>query len=228
MDGVAPLLLFLVFGLLVAAAAYFQHQRKLERQRKFGALALGHGLDFSIDDPFDTLGEPFTHLQRGDGRGVENVLWGEWAGLEIRAFDYWYYEESTDSKGHTSRSYSRSDCVLTSVDARCPTLQISGETVFTRLADALTFRDIEFESEEFNRRFTVKGADERFATAFCDARMMDWLMRHGDGYAFEVVGDRLLCWCRRVAPEEMIHLLGTTKTFREQIPAVVSSLYPRG
>jgi hypothetical protein len=118
--------------------------------------------------------------------------------------------------------------VLALIDARCPTLQISEENLFTRLADTLTFRDIEFESEEFNRRFTVKGADERFATAFCDSRMMDWLLRHGDGYAFEVVGDRLLCWCKRVGPAEMIHLLGTAKTFREQIPAVVSSLYPRG
>jgi hypothetical protein len=118
--------------------------------------------------------------------------------------------------------------VLTLIDASCPTLQISEENVFTRLADALTFRDIEFESEEFNRRFTVKGHDERFATAFCDARMMHWLLQHGDGYAFEVVGDRLLCWCRRVEPAGMIHLLGTSKTFREQIPAVVSDLYPRG
>jgi hypothetical protein len=228
MDGAGPLLLFLVFGLLVAALAYYGYQRKLERQRALRALALGHGLDFSIDDPFDTLGEPFALLQRGDGRGVENVLWGTWNGLEIRAFDYWYFEESTDSKGHTSRSYSRFDCVLTPVDARCPALQISEENLFTRLADALTFHDIEFESEEFNRRFTVKGPDERFASAFCDARMMDWLLRHGDGYAFEVVGDRLLCSCRRVKPAEMVHLLGTAKTFREQIPAVVSSLYPKG
>jgi hypothetical protein len=228
MDATAPLLLFLVFGVLVAAVAYYQYQRKLVRQRQLAALAHGHSLEFSIDDPFDTLGEPFALLQRGDGRGVENVLWGDWKGLEIRAFDYWYYEESTDSKGHTSRSYSRFDCVLTLIDASCPTLQISEENVFTRLADALTFRDIEFESEEFNRRFTVKGADERFAAAFCDARMMDWLIRHGDGCAFEVVGDRLLCWSSRVAPAEMIHLLGTAKTFREQIPAVVSSLYPKG
>jgi hypothetical protein len=227
-DATGPVLLFLVFGLLVAAVAYHQYQRKLERQREFRALALGHGLDFSIEDPFDTVGEPFALLQRGDGRGVENVLWGVWQGLEIRAFDYWYYEESTDSKGHTSRSYSRFDCLLTQIDARCPTLQISEENLFTRLADALSFRDIEFESGEFNRRFTVKGPDERFATAFCDARMMDWLLRHGDGYSFEVVGDRLLCWCRRVAPAGMVHLLGTAKAFREQIPAVVSSLYPRG
>ncbi|HEX6580185.1 MAG TPA: hypothetical protein VF195_04870 [Actinomycetota bacterium] len=228
MDGLVPVLLLLVFGLLVAAVAYHQHQRKLARQREFHALALGHGLDFSIDDPFDTLEEPFALLQRGDGRGVENVLWGEWKGLEIRAFDYWYYEESTDSKGHTSRSYSRYDCVITRIDASCPALQISEENVFTRLADALTFRDIEFESEEFNRRFTVRGADERFATALCDAPMMDWLLRHGDGYAFEVVGDRVLCSCRRVPPAGMIHLFGTVKTFQEQIPGVVSSLYPKG
>ena len=228
MEAAVPLLLFLVFAVVVAAVAYYQYQRKLERQRQFRALALGHGLDFSIEDPFDTLGEPFALLQRGDGRGVENVLWGEWQGLELRAFDYWYYDESTDSKGHTSKSYSRFDCVLASIDARCPSLQISEENVLTRLADALTFRDIEFESEEFNRRFTVKGSDERFATAFCDARMMEWLLRHADGYVFEVVGDRLLCACRRVAPAEMVHLFGTATAFREQIPAVVSSLYPRG
>ena len=101
-----------MFAVAVAAVAYYQYQRKLERQRQFRALALGHGLDFSIEDPFHTLGEPFALLQRGDGRGVENVLWGEWQGLELRAFDYWYYDESTDSKGHTSKSYSRFDCVL--------------------------------------------------------------------------------------------------------------------
>jgi hypothetical protein len=226
MDGVGPLLLFLLFGLIAAGVAYYQHQRKLERQRQLRALAHGQGLDFSIEDPFDTLGEPFALLQRGDGRGVENVLWGVWHGREIRGFDYWYYEESSDSKGNRSKTYSRFDCVITLVDARCPQLQISEENLFTRLADALTFRDIEFESEEFNRRFTVKGPDERFATAFCDARMMDWLLRHGDGYAFEIVGDRLLCWCRRVAPAEMVQVLGTAATFQEQIPAVVSSLYP--
>jgi hypothetical protein len=90
--------------------------------------------------------------------------------------------------------------------------------VFRPLADALTFRDIEFESE-FDRRFTVNGADERFATAFCDSSMMDGLLCHGDGCPFEAVGDRLRCWCRRVAPAGMIHLHGTAKSFRDQIPA---------
>lgn len=231
MDGSAPLLFILspvfVFCLAAAALFYYQQQRKLQRQQGIRSLAFGQRLDFSVDDPFDTVSEPFSLFQKGDGRGVENVMWGSWQGLEIRAFDYWYYEESSDSKGHRSKSYYRFDCVITLVGAPCPQLQISEENLFTRLADKLTFRDIEFESEEFDRRFTVKGPDERFATAFCDARMMEWLLRHGDGYGSEVVADRLLCWRKLAAPAEMVHLLGTAKTFREQIPAVVSSLYPR-
>lgn len=228
MDQGVFLLLFLVFAAVAVGVGVLAHQAKIRRQNELGTVARNQGLDFSILDPFDTLSEPFALLSRGDGQGVENVMWGFWHDLEVRAFDYWYYEESTDSNGHRSKTYHRFDCVLALVDARCPRLEIAEENVLTRLADALTLRDIEFESEEFNRRFNVKAADRRFATAFCDARMMEWLLRHGDGHAFEVVGDRLLCWSRRVSPPEIVHLLGTVKAFREQIPAVVSSLYPNG
>jgi hypothetical protein len=108
-------------------------------------------------------------------------------------------------------------------------LQISEENVFTRLADVLTFRDIEFESDEFNRRFNVKGPDQPVRHSL--------LRRAHDGSAPQARGrlrlrdrgpTRLLCWCKRVAPAEMVHVLGAAKTFREQIPAVVSSLYPKG
>jgi hypothetical protein len=227
MDEVAPIALIVIVVVVAGGLITYQHQRKLERRRELRSLAFDQRLDFSLEDPFDTTVEPFSLFQKGDGRGVENVMWGFWQGLEVRAFDYWYYEESLDSKGHRSRLYHRFDCLITLVDALCPPLQISEENLLTRFAGALTFRDIEFESEEFNRRFNVQGTDGRFATAFCDARMMDWLLRHGEGYGFEVVGDRLLCWTERVSPAEMIHLLGTAKTFREQIPAVVRSLYPK-
>jgi hypothetical protein len=219
-------LVFVLFAAIAIAVGVYSYRAKVERQREMGSLALNQGLDFSVQDPFGTLDEPFSLFRRGDGRGVENVLWGVWQGLELRAFDYWYYEESTDSNGHTSRSYSRFDCSLMLVDVLCPRLQIAEENVLTRLADALTFDDIGFESEEFNRRFNVRSDDARFASALVDARMMAWLLHHGDGYAFELVGDRLLCWCRRVKPAEIVHLMGTAQAFREQIPDVVKTLYP--
>ena len=88
-------------------------------------------------------------------------------------------------------------------------------------------RDIEFESEAFNKRFNVRSPDKKFASDFLDARMIEWLMQHGDGYAFEVVGDEILCSCKRIGPLEMVPLLGTAKGFRDQVPRVVSELYPK-
>ena len=46
----------------------------------------------------------FTFFTKGDGRGCENVLWGRWQDLPLAVTDFWYYEESTDSKGSRSRT----------------------------------------------------------------------------------------------------------------------------
>jgi hypothetical protein len=53
------------------------------------------------------------------------------------------------------------------------------------------------------------------------------LLAHGEDYGFEVAGDGILASCRRRAPTELIPLLGTMRGFREQIPRVVFSLYPK-
>ena len=106
-------------------------------------------------------------------------------------------------------------------------MQISEENVFTRLADALTFRDIEFESEEFNRAFKIASEDRRFAFAFIDATMMTWLMDEGGVARYEVVGPLALCYVDRVGPAEYENLLEVLRRFHAHMPTVVSSLYPR-
>ena len=219
--------IFLAFLAVAGAIAYLGYLAKKRRQQGFAFLARQLGMSFALTDPFDTLAEPFDLLRMGDGRGVENVIWGVWQTLEIRLFDYWYYDESTDSKGNRSRTYHRFNCVMAPVDAACSHLTLSKESIFTRLGDHLGFRDIELESEAFNRAFTVKSQDRKFAVDFCDARMMDWLLAHGEGFGFEVVGDRLLVSCGRLAPNRLIPLLGTMHGFRDQIPRVVYSLYPK-
>ena len=113
------------------------------------------------------------------------------------------------------------------IDAACSPLTIEHENVLTRLADALSFHDIQFESEDFNRMFNVKSPDKKFANDFVDARMMQWLLQTGKGSAFEVVGDRLLCYRRKLAPMEIVTLLGMAKAFLDHVPRVVFSLYAR-
>jgi hypothetical protein len=54
-----------------------------------------------------------------------------------------------------------------------------GDDLFPRLVGHLGFQDMEFESEDFNRAFRVKGGDREFAYQFVDARMMKWLLSTG-------------------------------------------------
>lgn len=211
----------------VAAIAFTSFYLKRRRQQAFILLARQYGLQYSPQDPFGLLGLPFALLKRGDGRGIENVLWGAWQEMPLHCFDYWYYEESSDSKGGRSRTYYRFNCAVTRLDADCSHVSIEKENLFTRLADMLTLKDVQFESEEFNRAFNVKSKDREFAYAFVDARMMDWLLASGREFIFEVSGDQMMAACRRRHPTGLVPLWGTLQAFLGEVPRAVFSLYPK-
>jgi len=185
--------LIIVLGLAaVGLIGWFSYVAKQKRRQAFALMATQLGLEYSPQDPYGTVSEPFPLFDKGDGRGVENVLSGTWQDLDVRLFDYWYYDRSTDSKGNTSKTYYRFDCVIVPVEAACPQLTITHENLGTRLANALTFHDIRFESEEFNRAYYVRSPDKKFANDLVDARIMDWLMKHAEGFSFEVAGNEVL------------------------------------
>ena len=221
--------LFAFIGLAaVGGAAYLSYLSKKKRREAFATMARQLGLSYAAEDPFGTLAEPFSLFEKGDGRGLENVMWGTWQGLDLRGFDYWYYDESTDGKGNRSKTYYRFDCAIVPIEVACVRLIISHENLLTRLAGALTFHDIHFESEEFNKAYNVKSADKKFANDLIDARMMNWLLKDGVGFSFEIVGDEVLCFCKKIAPADFVPLLGTAKAFLDHVPSVVHSLYPKG
>jgi len=172
------------------------------------------------------VGWPFRLFTRGDGRGAENVVWGEWQGQQVVAFDYWYYERHTDSKGHTRRTYYRFCCAQVDVPAAFPPLEVAREGFFSRLADYVGLDDIDFELEDFNRRWNVRAGEPRFAYEVIDARMMRWLVALEPPISFEVVGNRLLAFQRKVPAPGLSPLIGVLLAFRQHIPRVAWNLYP--
>jgi hypothetical protein len=145
--------------------------------------------------------------------------------MDLREFDYWYYDETTDSEGHTSRSYSNFSCAVTQTQLTAAELSVTRENIFTRFADHVGLRDIEFESEQFNREFNVKAGDRKFANDLVDARMMQWLLQTDGGFAFEMNGPYVLVYCKRLRPTELTPLLGVMKGFLDHVPKVAYSLY---
>ena len=224
-DGFAVALV--VFGVLVlGVVVYLSYVMKERRKAAFAQQAAILHLTYQPEDTFGILSYPFTLLQRGDGQGAENVVSGTWQEIDVIAFDYWYYDESMDAKGNTSRSYHRFDCVLVPVEADCPRLTVAPEGLLTLLADALSFHDIEFESDEFNRAFNVTCEVPKFANDVIDQRMIAWLLANGSKHTYEAVGNRVLVSGPRIDPAELPALLGVARGFVEHVPKVVSSLYP--
>lgn len=221
-----PALLIVLFALGAIAVYAIRRYLKARRRQELTAAAARLGLQYSPEDHLGLVGLPFALFSRGDGRGTENLVWGEWSGATAYEFDYWYYEESADSKGSRSRTYHRFSCAVTEIPASCPHLQIARETILSRLADAVGFDDIAFESEEFNRAFNVNGDDRKFATDMIDARMMEWLLSAGATWGYEVRGSHLLCHAKRLRPSQIDLVLGCLDGFRRHIPRVVWDLYP--
>lgn len=214
--------LFVVLAIAIAVGTWYLRE---QRRKEIAAVAARLGFRYSREDPFGLVDLPFALFGRGDGRGCENVLWGSASGRDVRLFDYWYFDESTDAEGHTSRTYHRFSCALTQIDALCPHLSVRREGFFSRLADHVGLRDIEFESDEFNRTYQVESEDRKFAFALLDARMMEWLLGT-DGWSFEVHGSLALCAIHRLRPRELPMAIEALAGFCEHVPPVVASMYP--
>jgi hypothetical protein len=217
-------------GIVVVAigAAALSVYLKAKRRQAFAAFAGSRGLQYSPQDPFGVVGWPFRLFSKGEGRGAENVVWGTWQGHQVVAFDYWYYERHTDSKGHTRKTYYRFCCAQVDVPAAFPTLQVAREGFLTRVADFVGLDDIDFELEEFNRKWNVKAAERRFAYELVDSRMIRWLVEMDLPISFEVAGNRLLAYQRRVPVPGLSPLVGVLLAFRERIPRVAWNLYRVG
>ncbi|MDP3892477.1 DUF3137 domain-containing protein [Nocardioides sp.] len=163
-----------------------------ERRRRdeFAALGAQHGWGYLQRD--DQWGRSFTGrpFNQGHNRQSRHVLTGEHDGRPFVAFDFIYHttERSTNSQGHTTTrevAHPYSVVALRS-DTPLPALAVTPEGFFGRLAGRLTNRDIELESENFNRAFTVTCADRKFAFDVLHPRLMEKLLTYRDlSFRFE-------------------------------------------
>jgi hypothetical protein len=215
-------LIFLVVGVAAAALYWVQRQATLKRQQRFRSVAAAHGWTYYTADPFATLGLDFETLRRGHDNKVTNMLVGaDENGREVRVFDYQYKTGSGDDE-----ELHRCTCVTLALGAPWPWLSISPNNVLNRMMNAVTHNDIEMESEEFNRSFSVHSNDRRFATAFVDPQMMTYLLSTEVVDPIEVGTGWLLRTFKAIDPEDADELIDVCEGIRAHIPSVVWELYP--
>ena len=178
--GVILLGVLAVIGIGVAIYLYQLSVRK--RREALAALAgrLGWTFDPDRDTGHDDEYAHFGIFRRGHSRTAYNTLNGnvETDGREYRGKmgDFTYKVTRHTNKGSHTTTYRFSYLILHLPFRGVPDLLIRREGIFDKLAGAIGFDDIDFESAEFSKRFFVKSPNKRFAYDVIHPRMMEYLL----------------------------------------------------
>lgn len=184
--------LFIGFLILVGVVAYIGHLQAKKRREAFERMAAELGFSFYPQKDYDfARGYGFLdHMDDGHKRYVYNRMSGEIEDRQVNIFDYHYETYSRDSKGRRRTHHHYFSIFTLSLSERFPELNIEREGFFSKIGQALGFDDIDFESLEFSKRYKVKSRDKKFAYDFCNAQMIDYLLRQQD-LIIEVDGNTL-------------------------------------
>ncbi len=208
----APLavtILFLALVVALAGVAIWRERRKrAERRRRYLELATRLGLEYAespgirLDQEFPA----FTCFAQGHSRRLNHLLRGEIRSREghpndVLAGEWQYSITVSNGKTTTTVTYRFGFVILGLRMGRCPAVAIRGEGLMDRIAGALGWDDIDFESVEFSRRFHVKAEDKRFAYDLIDAHVMEHFLAASPAPCLELA-DADLC----LHPGVKVHL----------------------
>jgi len=138
------------------------------------------------------------------------------------AFDYSYQTHTTNGRGQRRTTTHRYAVVVMQLPGALPHLEVTHEGIFGgAVANAFGFRDIQFESEQFNRRFRVKATDERFGHAVVTPRMMELLLARGE-IGWRTEGNSLVGWGKGDHdPNQLMNRLSLLQQVIENVPPYV-------
>ena len=184
-----PLMMMLMFSimgvLLVVSIAAAIKASGMERHRKMALELMAQRRGWSFQPAtVRSLSDLYPHIEvfdRGHSRNAYNLMTAELtiAGERFRmlAGDYTYKVTSSNGKSSSTRTYHLSFLfVHWPHQWIVPDLLIRPEGILDKFKGAIGFDDIDFESEEFSRKFWVKSPSKRFAYDVIHPRMIEFLL----------------------------------------------------
>lgn len=169
----------LIIAIIAAVYSWKQEQKRREALMAF-AHARGWQFDASKDSRHDNEYAHFAVFRRGHSRRAFNTMRGsvsiDGRDCPVKAGDFLYKITRSNGKSTSTTTYRFSYLILHLPFAHVPDLLIRPENFLDKIAGAIGFDDIDFESEEFSRKFHVASKDKRFAYDVITPAMMEFLL----------------------------------------------------
>jgi hypothetical protein len=212
--------MFVAFAAIVAVVAVLGHLQEKKRREALQATAASLGLGYRPEKDRD-LPSRYRFLDKmrtGSNRYASNLFAGTYKAFDINAFDFHYETHSTDSKGHRRTHHHHLAYYVLGLPRAFPEVTIGPESFLSKIAQAVGFDDIDFESHEFSRTFCVRSKDKKLAYDVCNARMIEYLLANPD-LTIELEEDILaLVFNGKMKPEDVGPRLDRLVAVRERIP----------
>jgi hypothetical protein len=157
-------------------------------------------------------------LAQGSNRYAFNVISGSYRQNQVLVFDYHYETHSTDSKGRRQTHHHYFSFFILLLPISFPEVKITREGLLSKLAQALGYDDIDFESAEFSRSFCVRSKNRKFAYDVCNGQMIEYLLANRD-LSLEIEGSALaLAFDQRLSATEIESNLHRLLEVRLRLP----------
>jgi len=221
---IVPVVLLFVVG--IGIIAWLSHKAQQKRKAELAALAerLGCRFEPERDRGHDEVYARFDCFRQGHSRAAYNTIRGQHAvggrPFPLKMGDFTYKVTTSNGKSTSTTTYNLSYLIL-HLPFTTPDLLIRKEHMLDKIAGALGFDDIDFESEAFSRKFHVKCKDRKFAYAVIHPPVMEYLMAGGgDAPAIMIYGGAccITAGTRRWEAAEFETRLGWLSRFYELWP----------
>lgn len=147
------------------------------RRRKLQTWAEERGGRYDKVDPRWVREFNVWPLGVGKRKANQNVVTGTAGEREFVAFDYAYFTPRATSEHRKPHPFA---VVAVRSGGAFPALSVTPEGFYSRFVGDIADTDIDFESEDFNRAFTVTCRDRKFASDVLHPAQMEFLLAHRD------------------------------------------------
>jgi hypothetical protein len=216
-------ILIILIGVVAIAFAIYAYYTAKERREAMAKVATQLGLDYEPKDLWgkDAIYSSISLFNKGDSHKAYNIISGNKEETYVDIFDYQY---STGS-GKNRTTHSVSACIL-KISQQFKTLYIRPENFLDKIAGAIGFDDIDFESKEFSSRFYVKSNDKKFAYDIIHPQMMEFLMKLNHTPRIEMTGPYCAFYHEsKIDPDAYIGLYNFAREFYNKTPNYVLEEY---
>jgi hypothetical protein len=214
------LLMPLLIGVVVIVAVIFAVMEAGKRRKAMAQLAAKLGLSFRPERDHELVNrfQFLNKLRQGSNRYAFNILEGVYHQRRVLAFDFHYETRSHSSKGGSRTQHHYLSFFILIVAHAFPELTIAREGFLSKIAQAVGYDDIDFESAEFSRTFVVRSKDKRFAYDVCNPKLMEYLLQNRD-LTLELEGPAIaLAFDRRLSPVGIENNLNRLLWVRSLLP----------